>query len=167
MGELLSRLDQPVEAMDSHRRALEIRERLVRDHPAVLEYLIDLAATRRNLAELEMRQGRWPEARKRSAEAVRAAQQLAALARGSPSELYNAACTLALSVPLTQGKQREELGAQAVDVLREAIAAGWRDAAHTGHDPNLIPLRDRDDFRRLLAELLDEGFPADPFAPAD
>ena len=25
--------------------------------------------------------------------------------------------------------------------------------------------RDRDDFRRMLAELFDRGFPADPFAP--
>jgi hypothetical protein len=32
-------------------------------------------------------------------------------------------------------------------------------------DPGLAPLRDRDDFRRLLAELFDRGFPADPFAP--
>jgi hypothetical protein len=160
-------MERPAAALDAHRRGLEIWERLVRDHPSVPEYLINLAATRRSLAELEMRQGRWQDARKRSADAVQAAQQLAALARGNPNDLYNAACILALSVPLTRGKQREELGAQAVQVLREAIAAGWRDAAHTSRDPDLIPLHDRDDFRRLLAELLDEGFPADPFAHPD
>jgi hypothetical protein len=59
------------------------------------------------------------------------------------------------------------VGALAVDVLRGAIAAGWRDAAHTSHDPDLIPLHDRNDFRRLLAELLEVSFPADPFAHAD
>jgi hypothetical protein len=59
------------------------------------------------------------------------------------------------------------VGALAVDVLRGAIAAGWRDAAHANRDPDLIPLRGRDDFRRLLAELLDAGFPADPFAHPD
>jgi hypothetical protein len=50
-------------------------------------------------------------------------------------------------------------------MLRQAVAAGWNDARQTDRDPNLDPLRDRDDFRRLLAELLDRGFPADPFAP--
>jgi hypothetical protein len=32
-------------------------------------------------------------------------------------------------------------------------------------DPDLDPLRHRADFRRLLAELFDRDFPADPFAP--
>jgi hypothetical protein len=48
--------------------------------------------------------------------------------------------------------------------LREAVRAGWNDAQHTSRDPDLAPLRDRDDFRRLVAELFDRGFPADPFA---
>ena len=32
-------------------------------------------------------------------------------------------------------------------------------------DPDLLPLRDRADFRRLVADLFDRGFPAVPFAP--
>jgi hypothetical protein len=44
-----------------------------------------------------------------------------------------------------------------------AIAAGWRDAAHAGHDPDLIPLRDRVDFREPMMHL---AMPADPFAAA-
>jgi hypothetical protein len=50
-----------------------------------------------------------------------------------------------------------------VQALNEAIAAGWRDAQRTGRDPDLIALHDRDDFRVLLAELFDRGFPVDPF----
>jgi hypothetical protein len=34
----------------------------------------------------------------------------------------------------------------------------------TARDPDLAPLRGRDDFRRLAAEQLDRGFPARPFA---
>jgi hypothetical protein len=34
----------------------------------------------------------------------------------------------------------------------------------TGRDPDLAPLRERQDFTRLLADLFDRGFPADPFA---
>ena len=49
-------------------------------------------------------------------------------------------------------------------MLRQAIAAGWSNARHTDSDPDLNPLRLREDFRRLLALLFDQGFPADPFA---
>ena len=48
-----------------------------------------------------------------------------------------------------------------------AVAAGYhtsQNLAHMIYDPDLNALRARADFRRLLAELLDRGFPADPFA---
>jgi hypothetical protein len=57
------------------------------------------------------------------------------------------------------------MAAEAVQMLRAAVAAGWSNAQHTDRDPDLASLRDRDDFRRLLTELFDQGFPADPFAP--
>ena len=63
-----------------------------------------------------------------------------------------------------QEDQRPALEAEAVQLLKQAIAAGWSNAQQTSRDPDLAPLRDRDDFRRLLAELFDKGFPADPFA---
>jgi hypothetical protein len=59
------------------------------------------------------------------------------------------------------GRARDEARAMAGGT--GAIAAAWRDAAHTGHDPDLIPLRDRDDFRALMMHL---AMPADPFATA-
>ena len=99
------------------------------------------------------------------AQAIRTTQELVALAKESPSELYNVAGALALSIPLVQGEQQQALAAEAVQILKRAITAGWNDAGRTSRDPDLAPLRDRDDFRRLLAELLDRGFPADPFAP--
>ena len=104
------------------------------------------------------------EAARVAAEAVRIAKDSAGLAGGNPTELYNVACTLALSIPLTEGEPRQALAAEAVRTLKNAIAAGWSNAQHTSHDPDLDPLRDRDDFRRLLAELFDRTFPADPFA---
>jgi serine/threonine-protein kinase len=99
------------------------------------------------------------------AEAARAAREWAGLVRGNPADLYNVACSLASCATLAQGEARQDLAAEAVAMLRRAIAAGWNDARRTGRDPDLDPLRDRDDFRRLLAELLDRGFPAQPFAP--
>jgi len=53
---------------------------------------------------------------------------------------------------------------EAMAALRTAVAAGWSNAPHTARDADLAPLRDRADFRQLLAELFGRGFPADPFA---
>ena len=100
------------------------------------------------------------------AEALRATRELAALPRGNSSDFYNVACALALTVPLVRGEEQQEaLAAEAVQTLKDAMAAGWNNAAKTSSDPDLISLRDRDDFRRLLADLFDRGFPVDPFAP--
>jgi hypothetical protein len=55
-----------------------------------------------------------------------------------------------------------------MDWLRKAVAAGWKTPRHVAQmtrDPDLDALRHRPDFRRLLAELCDRGFPTDPFAP--
>jgi hypothetical protein len=46
--------------------------------------------------------------------------------------------------------------------LRQAAAAGWRNAAWMAADPDLAPIWPRPDFRALL---LDMAFSADPFAP--
>jgi hypothetical protein len=52
-----------------------------------------------------------------------------------------------------------------VGILRAAVAAGWKDAAHIIRDPKLAPLRDRDDFRKLAGEVFDRAFPAKAFVP--
>ena len=99
------------------------------------------------------------------AEVLRAARELAALPRGNSSDLYNVACALAITVSLTPGEQRQALATEAVQALKQAIAAGWNDAGLASRDPDLASLRDRDDYRRLVAELFDRSFPTDPFAP--
>jgi tetratricopeptide (TPR) repeat protein len=186
---------------------LAIHERLVRDNPSVHAYQSALGGTLNNLAEIEMRLGRWHEARQhleraiarqpaalagmprhptypralrghllnlakvnqaldQPAEALRLLEELLTLPRGNATDLYTVACALALSVPLTRGEQGQQaLAAEAVQTLNAAIAAGWNDAGKTSRDPDLAPLRDRDDFRRLLAKLFDDGFPRYPFAP--
>lgn len=41
----------------------------------------------------------------------------------------------------------------AVEWLRKAVAAGYRDRAHLDADPDLAPLRGRPDFRALVGSL--------------
>ncbi len=74
------------------------------------------------------------------------------------------ACDLALCISIAPDEaSKQALAAEAITTLRTAIAAGWSDAAQTSRDPDLNPLRHRDDFRRLLDEMFDRTFPSDPF----
>jgi hypothetical protein len=42
---------------------------------------------------------------------------------------------------------------RALQLLHRAVHAGFKDAAHLRKDTALDPLRERDDFQKLLAEL--------------
>lgn len=42
---------------------------------------------------------------------------------------------------------------RAMALLRQAVAKGYKDAAHLKKDKDLDPLRSRPDFQKLLAEL--------------
>ena len=42
---------------------------------------------------------------------------------------------------------------RAMQWLHKAVQAGYKDAAHMKKDPDLDPLRERADFKKLLAEL--------------
>jgi hypothetical protein len=84
--------------------------------------------------------------------------------------LYNLACLYSVlgglgpldkTVPADQVQRQQTVAAdRAMAVLRRAVAAGWKNAAHMRHDSDLDPLRARGDFQVLL---LDLEFPADPF----
>ena len=42
-------------------------------------------------------------------------------------------------------------------LLRDAVSKGYKDVAHMKKDTDLDPLRQRDDFRKLVAELEGKG----------
>jgi serine/threonine-protein kinase len=97
------------------------------------------------------------------AEAVAEADQPSQAGTDSATNRYDVACVLSICAPLAEKdpklpeSQRRELAHQyadrAVALLRQAVAKGWKDAAHMKRDPDLDPLRDRADFRQLLAAL--------------
>jgi serine/threonine-protein kinase len=121
----------------------------------------------RDLAEVHLGQGEH-------AEASASADQLAEAAVDLAKDRYKAACVLAGCVPLAAKDaklpeaRRQELAKEyadrAVAALRQAVADGYKDAAQLRKDPALDPLRGRDDFKKLLADL--EKAPAPP-KPAD
>jgi hypothetical protein len=53
---------------------------------------------------------------------------------------------------------------RAMEILRRAIAAGYREVDRMRRDPNLDPLRSRLDFQLRLMDL---AFPGDPFVRDD
>jgi serine/threonine protein kinase len=78
-----------------------------------------------------------------------------------PVRLYNAACFRALSAALsrteakTSGSWKPATAEddQAMKWLQRAVAAGFDDAAHMKQDRDLDALRDREDFKKLVAGL--------------
>ncbi len=97
------------------------------------------------------------------ANVVRAAEKIRDQGWNPPTNAYDAACALALCVPIAE--KHDELDSAkrraamkyyadlAMDMLRDAVKKGYRDAAHMKKDKDLDPLRDREDFKKLLAEL--------------
>jgi tetratricopeptide (TPR) repeat protein len=76
------------------------------------------------------------------------------LNRTDADSLYTAACMRAVSAAaLTGVKQADAEAEQAMAWLKQAIAAGYKDAAHMEKDKDLDALREREDFKKLLAEL--------------
>jgi tetratricopeptide (TPR) repeat protein/tRNA A-37 threonylcarbamoyl transferase component Bud32 len=65
---------------------------------------------------------------------------------------YNFACVYALASGKVADKKREYAN-RAMDLLQKAVKAGWTEAAHMKQDHDLDSLRNREDFKKLLADL--------------
>lgn len=84
-----------------------------------------------------------------------------------PGSLYNAACFRAVTAGVHPAGGQAPDADLAMKWLTRAVASGYSTAQHLAHmmrDRDLDILRDRADFRRLLAKLFDRIFPGDPFA---
>jgi hypothetical protein len=146
-------------ALGRHTDALKLREetlairkaKLGPDHPGTLGSMHTLAASYAALG--------------RHADALKLCRQTAAmwekLNRTDAASLYNAACMRAVTAAVlraadpssTGAKQAEADAEKAMAWLKKAVAAGYRDAAYMENDKDLDALRDREDFKKLLAEL--------------
>jgi tetratricopeptide (TPR) repeat protein len=83
------------------------------------------------------------------------------LNRTDANSLYNAGCMRAVTAAVLRAADPSPAGAKQADAeaeqamawLKKAVAVGYKDAAHMEKDKDLDALRDREDFKKLLAEL--------------
>jgi hypothetical protein len=101
------------------------------------------------------------------ADAVRTAETYRDLGWNPPVDACDAACSLSRCIPIMakhdklDDKQRKEAtqfyGDAAMKLLREGVSKGWKDVEPMKKDPNLDPLRRREDFKKLIEELEGKG----------
>jgi hypothetical protein len=95
------------------------------------------------------------------AAAAEAAAKMKERASDKAEQLYNAACAYALCAeaarqaksPVAGAPGSENLAEEALALLKQAVAKGFKNAAHMKQDRDLDALRARVDFQKLLARL--------------
>jgi tetratricopeptide (TPR) repeat protein/tRNA A-37 threonylcarbamoyl transferase component Bud32 len=100
-------------------------------------------------------------------DAVRTAETCRDLGWDAPEDAYYAACGLSLCVggvakhDKLDAKQRQAAAQfyadAAMKLLREAVSKGYKEVRLIKRDPDLDPLRQREDFQKLVAELEGKG----------
>jgi eukaryotic-like serine/threonine-protein kinase len=133
-----------------------------------VDYRQGLASSAGGLGTLQSHAGRKAEALR----SLRRALELwATVELVQPGDLYNLACVHSQCGALIGGGrrplspeervERDSHWEQAMAALRRALATRAAVSAWLRQDPDLDPLRPREDFRLLMMDL---AFPADPFS---
>ncbi len=168
IGDLLGLMGKPAEAMASFDEALLIHRKLVAANPSTPSYRSDLARTLRLCGIAMQKCHRLAEAESVFRESITILRQQTKLSSG---DYYDIACfhSLLSGIAALAGSgltaaAREAEADNAMESLRRAIAAGWRNPAHMRTDPDLDPIRSRPDFQMLA---LDLAMPDNPFAQRD
>jgi tetratricopeptide (TPR) repeat protein/serine/threonine protein kinase len=148
------------EATAAYQRSIEVSRRLARDNPALPSSHSFLYWAYRSLADYQRELKQTEQADKNMRLAHEAIERMP---NYSPTDLYNLACARALcskplnpenDKPTTEEKaERRREADQAMDALRKAIAAGFRDLDLLRRDSDLNVLRGRADFKALEADL--------------
>jgi hypothetical protein len=86
------------------------------------------------------------------AEAVAEVAELRQSTTVTADQWYDFACIHAVASGKAADKKKEYAD-QAMRMLRHAVQSGFKDAAHMDKDKDLDPLRQRDDFKKLMASL--------------
>ena len=153
-----NRTNRHTEAIPYYRRAIDLLERLMRENPEVRFYPAILAGTYCYLGQVLREAGNVPEASDLTRKALVLFERIDKEGLASP---YDLACLRSLSSDLVRSTGKDSsatersrnLADQAMKSLRQAVDGGYRDLAWIDIDPDLKPLRSRDDFKALIAEI--------------
>jgi hypothetical protein len=104
-----------------------------------------------------MQTGHVAEAVAEAAELTAPVADASTALKWTADEWYNFACIYAVASGQLADK-KQEYADRAIELLHQAVQAGWKDAAHMKKDTDLDPLRDRSNFQKLLREF-DEKTP--------
>jgi serine/threonine protein kinase/tetratricopeptide (TPR) repeat protein len=156
-GNVLAALGRHDEAVSAYRQAIEETSRVIAASPLLKNPRRSARSSYHDLTASLAALGR-PD------EAAAALREQPGLWDDGPEALCELARALALVIPAAAPERRASYADQAMDALRRAVAAGYRDASRLIRDRDLRPLRDRGDFRLLAGDL---GFPGDPLARPD
>ncbi|HKI36902.1 MAG TPA: protein kinase [Gemmataceae bacterium] len=157
--------DGPSAALFHYERSLELCQALAEADKTNSQTLRDLSVSHNKLGYVYLRLGDSKAALDSYQKALEIRERLANNTK-DPIDLYDTACATALCVPLADKPEtKEKYAARAVALLRQAIAKGYKDAAHVKTDSDLDALRPRDDFKKLLADLEAATKPKDKKEP--
>ncbi len=87
-----------------------------------------------------------------TAEAVAEVAELTKASNWSAEEWYGFAGVFAVASTKVADR-RQEYAERTMELLRQAVRAGYKDAAGLAGNPSFDPLRQREDFKKMLAEL--------------
>jgi eukaryotic-like serine/threonine-protein kinase len=139
-------LGRHAELLKLNEETLALRKaKLGPDHPDTLSSMNNLAISYNDL-------GRYADALKLFEETL--ALQKAKMGPDHPETwrtMYNIACVQAAMVPKSADPSKQ--ADLAMGLLKQAVAVGFKDVAQIKGDDDLAPLRDRDDFKKLIADL--------------
>jgi tetratricopeptide (TPR) repeat protein len=157
--------DKPVEALVATDRALAILKELAEADPSDVELQGNLAVNLGQAGSLQLKTGRIAAAAGSIRQSVSIYERLPT---PKPEERYNVACGHALlagiapkphsGLTAAEGQAESE---RAMQSLRRAVAAGYRNMSVLRGDHDIDALRSRDDFKLLMMDL---EFPDEPFA---
>ena len=166
LGNALSLLGKLAEAESELHLAFAILQKQAEGTLAATEVQREMASCLSRLGKIQQRGGRASEAAASFRSAVAIMERLPTPSVG---QIYDLACYQSLCAGAAEKRgssalsaDRLNMGDQAMDALRRAVALGFVNPAHIRLDSDLDPLRDREDFKLLM---LDLAMPANPIAP--
>jgi serine/threonine protein kinase/tetratricopeptide (TPR) repeat protein len=142
LGSLADREKDEKAATTAFEAAREIEEKLVSQDPTNDRRLLELMQSLAHVGQVD----RAAEIADRMIAGPRADNELRIVVAGTYAQC-------ARHTPAAQGEKALAFRVKAVEAVRAAVREGYRDRAYLEDEPDLDPVRDREDFRKLVAEV--------------